>query len=587
MKKIIFASFVIMFSFVGRTQTNYYISLTGNNSNSGLSEANAWRTTTYALSAPSPVMAGDTIFIKAGNYGNENIIIEKNGTSLNPIIVQGYQIIPGDNPNLNYSYGDILDSSVMPLFDGGDRATGDAININGAAYITIQNIQITNYEAGIYTWSASSTHLILDNIIIMSIGDINASYSGLGIGIVYADNNIVRNCIVVNSCAEGISLVADNNLIENCKVYCDEDMTEEASTDYYIVAEGNYNVFRECYIERVGDLEHVGHGMGLKGNCENNLFEDCIAKDMEGGGFYVRHRGAKYNEFRNCKAIGTLDDVLAFLVRDGASYNEFNNCFSDSCTSGIRFMDTEEDDGAHYCGRHNTFNNCIINKPIWAIEFLDYSLPSPADSNLFANCIFNQGTYLFETGRENYDNEMVNCIITDFQALHTGTELLLFEYTYSNFYNNVFTSPTGLGNISEDPLFVNAINHDFHLQSESSCIDAGTASNAPLFDYDGNIRPQGDGFDMGAFEFLGTSGITSNNSKDLAIFPNPATGKIYISNQLYGEYFQIYSSLGRLVKSGVIEANEIDLSELNTGIFFVKIDADNSSKISLFKLIKK
>jgi hypothetical protein len=587
MKKTVLTAIVLILFVFGKAQTNYFVSLTGNNNNSGLSETNAWRTINYATSSSSPVMAGDTVFIKAGNYGNENIVVEKNGTESNPITIQGYQTIPGDNPDLNYSYGDNLDASVMPLIDGGDRTTGEGININGSANITIQNIQITNYEAGIYTWSASSTNLILDNIIVMGIGDINASYSGLGIGIVYADNNIVRNCIVVNSCAEGISLVANNNLIENCEVYCDEDMTEDASTDYYIVAEGNNNIFRECYIERVGSLEHVGHGMGLKGNCENNLFEDCVAKDMEGGGFYVRHRGAKFNEFRNCTAIGTIEEICGFLIRDGASYNIFNNCYSDNCAIGIMFFDTEEDGGAHYCGRHNVFNNCIINKPVWAIDFLDYSLPSPADSNLFANCVFNSGTYLFETLRENYDNEMVNCIVSDFQTLNTGTEPLTFGYSFSDFYNNGFPIPAGTGNISDNPLFVDALTNNFHLQSESPCIDVGTASNAPVFDFEGTTRPQGAGFDIGAFEHTGSMGIANNNWDEIAIFPNPAKNEVHFSEDFTNYYYGIISLSGIVQKSGIIDSNSIVLNELNPGFYFIKIHKKESDKIRVTKIIKE
>ena len=42
---------------------------------------------------------------------------------------------------------------------------------------------------------------------------------------------------------------------------------------------------------------------------------------------------------------------------------------------------------------------------------------------------------------------------------------------------------------------------DFHLQSTSPLIDAGTASGAPDHDFDGNVRPSGAGFDIGAYEF--------------------------------------------------------------------------------------
>jgi hypothetical protein len=49
--------------------------------------------------------------------------------------------------------------------------------------------------------------------------------------------------------------------------------------------------------------------------------------------------------------------------------------------------------------------------------------------------------------------------------------------------------------------FVNEAGHDYHLQSSSPLINAGTAIGAPAFDFDGIPRPQGAGYDIGAFEY--------------------------------------------------------------------------------------
>jgi len=40
-------------------------------------------------------------------------------------------------------------------------------------------------------------------------------------------------------------------------------------------------------------------------------------------------------------------------------------------------------------------------------------------------------------------------------------------------------------------LFVNPSTPDLHLQASSPCIDTGSSLLAPITDYDGNIRPQG------------------------------------------------------------------------------------------------
>lgn len=110
-------------------------------------------------------MSGDIVYVKAGNYGNEQVGFEKSGTANNPVIFEGYRVTPGDNPDLHYAYGDALDASVMPLLDGGDRTTGTGMDASGTNYLIIKNFQITNYESAFITWSSSGSHLTIENII--------------------------------------------------------------------------------------------------------------------------------------------------------------------------------------------------------------------------------------------------------------------------------------------------------------------------------------------------------------------------------------------------------------------------------------
>jgi cysteine-rich repeat protein/predicted outer membrane repeat protein len=53
-------------------------------------------------------------------------------------------------------------------------------------------------------------------------------------------------------------------------------------------------------------------------------------------------------------------------------------------------------------------------------------------------------------------------------------------------YSDVEGGYVGQGNIDADPLFVDAVNRDFHLQPGSPCIDAGYGNSAPVMDFDGN-----------------------------------------------------------------------------------------------------
>lgn len=64
------------------------------------------------------------------------------------------------------------------------------------------------------------------------------------------------------------------------------------------------------------------------------------------------------------------------------------------------------------------------------------------------------------------------------------------------------------GNINADPLFANANAGNFDISSGSPAIDAGSASapDLPSTDIAGNSRPQGSAPDMGAYEFVPSSG---------------------------------------------------------------------------------
>jgi hypothetical protein len=51
-----------------------------------------------------------------------------------------------------------------------------------------------------------------------------------------------------------------------------------------------------------------------------------------------------------------------------------------------------------------------------------------------------------------------------------------------------------------NPMFVNATNGNYHLRSNSPAIDAGITLAVVSNDFDGNLRPQGRRYDIGAYE---------------------------------------------------------------------------------------
>jgi hypothetical protein len=68
---------------------------------------------------------------------------------------------------------------------------------------------------------------------------------------------------------------------------------------------------------------------------------------------------------------------------------------------------------------------------------------------------------------------------------------------------------SGTGNFTNDPAFVNMAGGNFHLQSNSPCINAGDNAYAAALDLDGNPRMVGGTVDIGAYEYQTPVSLTS------------------------------------------------------------------------------
>jgi hypothetical protein len=138
-----------------------------------------------------------------------------------------------------------------------------------------------------------------------------------------------------------------------------------------------------------------------------------------------------------------------------------------------------------------------------------------SDSKIINNTFSRDGTYypwiIALTGAS-----IVNNIFYDAWGINCyGTPAIVQNNNFYNMYFDVLLSegtstyydiasmeaslPYCTGNVSCPPNLVSA--NDFHLQASSCCIDAGTTTFAPAYDFDNDPRPLGTGYDIGADEF--------------------------------------------------------------------------------------
>ncbi len=519
---------------LGASATTYYVAVGGSNAQNGLTPATAWATLTYAAGASSPVGPGDTVFVKAGNYGYEQVLFTKIGTAAQPVVFEGYTNTPGDAPQLNYVpqdddvLEDQLDPQLMPFFGPANRGQGLGFDFNNnVRYVEIRNFQLKNYVYGIITYEAQ--HVTLDNITVAAVGDTLQGYSGIGIALGYnsswsGDFNTATNCLVMNAGAEAFTVFGNGNLLTGCRAYCNQGLTDaNAATDYYFNVVGDNNTLSGCHMDRMKELAHFGHGFTVKEHGEQNLIVDCVAENTSDG-FCVRHRNVKHNTFRDCEAWGSA----VIVVRDGASHNLFEGIRSHEAWSGISFFDTSEDGGAQYAGRHNKVVNCLFIEPDVAISnsnsFGPYTTGSPIDSNTVAHCtFFDPGVFFRNWNDDVHDNTLINCIIDGVDTWQTGPQDDNYAFDHCRFNAIPIAMPVGTGNSLGDPLFMDPPNEDFSLAGGSPCIDAGAVLADVTTDFSGITRPQGLGYDIGAFEFMGPNATSgSHPSIAICLVPNPS-----------------------------------------------------------------
>lgn len=79
-------------------------------------------------------------------------------------------------------------------------------------------------------------------------------------------------------------------------------------------------------------------------------------------------------------------------------------------------------------------------------------------------------------------------------------------------------------------------------------------------------------------ELVTSNNPISSNKFDFEIYPNPAKETIHINFDFTEDYnYTVYDSYGRQLKSGVSSQNSINISDLNSGMYILKIESTNNT----------
>ena len=83
-----------------------------------------------------------------------------------------------------------------------------------------------------------------------------------------------------------------------------------------------------------------------------------------------------------------------------------------------------------------------------------------------------------------------------------------------------------------------------------------------------------------------TTGLNENAmNTNSFIYPNPSTEKINLNTAEVVD-IRIYNYTGQVVKAIQNNSGQVDVSDLNNGIYFLKVNYQNSTKTSIYKFVK-
>lgn len=359
-KKTISVLFIVFLLYpIAAHSTDYYVSTTGSDSNSGTLTL-PWKT---VQKAATTMVAGDTAYVRGGTYSEYMIKFSNSGSSGSPITIKGYT---GETAVIDGMGSSVADGR-RPVFD-----------IDGVSYITLDGLTIKRgATANVYISynHAGSTHDITIRNCDMQdfVANDNSGHVLLGTGSdnIIIENNHLHGVQGYHNNASGLfvayslTVTIKNNEIHDTNIgiywksgYDNSNITTIENNLIYNQTRWGVNLNHRGIIFRNNVVRDVT-GIGVLVFEESNICANLISVDMQilhntvvrtGGGSIVLDRstlceGAKNTVVRDNLIYNftspSLRGVAVYAYYSSDSSNttfDHNLIYSDSYSSPIRVL---------------------------------------------------------------------------------------------------------------------------------------------------------------------------------------------------------------------------------------------------------
>jgi hypothetical protein len=484
---------------IGQANSSFYVATTGNDSNSG-TQTTPWRSVQHAADT---ARAGSTVYVRGGVY-DELVSINVSGNASDGFIT--LRSYPGETAVLDASH-----------FTPSDRQ--GVLTIHNQSYVRIEGLEIRNFRTaehrlaplGINVIGFGSHIELLKN----NVHDIENNFqgrdapgsggNGFGIAVYGTDAKMPIT-----------DLIIDGNEVHHLKTGSSESLVVNGNvTNFRIthnVVHDNNNIGIDVIgFERTAPdpaVDQARDGI-VSGNLVYNITSrgnPAYRNDESSDGIYV-DGGTRILIEQNVMHNVDFGIELASEHKDRAtSYITARNNLIYRChTAGVSI-------GGYAPDRGHTEHSIVVNNTLYqndtsATGSGEFQMQWNMSDNIFENNIVYAGPHcLFTLTRTQVDKNKPPALIDhNLYYCASGAQASTWTGAASTLTGfDKYVESTGNDSHSRflDPHFIDAAMNDFHLQSDSPAIAAGTTEGVPVgeLDLDGSARVKSGKIDIGCYQ---------------------------------------------------------------------------------------